>query len=398
MSLWKRGRPFPARQVLLAACGLVLAATAVVGTLAARDARARIAELEREHRFAATRRGPIEYAAWGQGETSVLVLHGAGGGFDQGRMIAEAFVGTGTGTGTGADGALAARLRLIAPSRFGYLGSPLPADDASPVAQADALIDLLDHLQIDCVAVVGFSGGTPPALQFAARHPQRVSALVLLSSAPFTPYAPDESARPVPASVYQALLGSDAVYWLLAHVARDALLAAFDARAELRAGLPVSEQAFVEELVDAFLPASRRIAGIRNEGAALDPRIRYALETLRIPTLVVHARDDRLNAFALGETLARRIPGAEFLPLARGGHLLLGSHAVVRERVLRKVTPTGSRTAAAGSRRGCVAHPKGKDEFPVGGTPRHDTDDASRRTPTGSRVRLTQHPPTNRRT
>jgi pimeloyl-ACP methyl ester carboxylesterase len=115
------------------------------------------------------------------------------------------------------------------------------------------------------------------------------------------------------------------------------MLGAFDARAELRAGLSPGEQAFVERLVDAFLPASRRIAGVQNEGAAIEARIGYALETIRAPTLVVHARDDRLNAFALGETLARRIPATRFLPLDRGGHLLLGSHAQVSERVIEHV-------------------------------------------------------------
>jgi pimeloyl-ACP methyl ester carboxylesterase len=312
---------------------LVMVVPAMVWTLATRDARARIAELEHQHRFAPTRHGPVDYLDWGEGGTPVLVLHGAGGGFDQGRSIAEAFAGAAAG-----DVEAAARLRWIAPSRFGYLGSALPADDASPAAQADALVELLDHLGIDRVAVVGFSGGTPPALQLALRHPQRVTALVLLSSAPFTPYAPDESARPIPASVYQALLGSDAVYWVLARTARDLMLGAFDARAELRGGLPAAEQAFVERLVDAFLPASRRIAGVRNEGAAIDPRVRYALETIQAPTLVVQARDDRLNAFAFGETLAWRIPGARFLALERGGHLLLGSHAKVRERVVEQVT------------------------------------------------------------
>ncbi|MCU0759555.1 MAG: alpha/beta hydrolase [Steroidobacteraceae bacterium] len=323
--------------MLGAALVLLLSAAAVIRLLAARDTAARVAELELRHRFAPTRHGAIEYVAWGEGDTAVLVLHGAGGGFDQGRLIAEAFVGAGAGADWRAE-AGAAGLRWIAPSRFGYLGSKLPEGDASPVAQADALADLMDHLRIDRLAVVGFSGGTPPALQLAARHPRRVSALVLVSSAPFTPYAPDESARPVPAPVYQALLGSDVVYGVLARVARELLLEAFDARAELRAGLPAGERAFVERLVDGFVPASGRIAGVRNEGAAIDPRIDYALETIRAPTLVVHARDDRLNAFALGETLARRIPSAGFLALDRGGHLLLGSHAQVRARVIEHVT------------------------------------------------------------
>ena len=127
----------------------------------------------------------------------VLVLHGAGGGHDQGRLIAEAFVGDG--------------FRWIAPSRFGYPGTPMPGD-ASVAAQADALVDLLDALDVRLVDVVGFSGGAPPALQLAARHPGRVNRLVLLSSAPFTPFEPEVPDRPLPTWLYAALFGSDTVY------------------------------------------------------------------------------------------------------------------------------------------------------------------------------------------
>jgi pimeloyl-ACP methyl ester carboxylesterase len=70
-----------------------------------------------------------------------------------------------------------------------------------------------------------------------------------------------------------------------------------------------------------------------NEGAAISPNATYALERIGAPTLVIHARDDRLNQFAVGEALAARIQGAAFVPLDTGGHLLLGHHAEVRARV-----------------------------------------------------------------
>ncbi len=90
-----------------------------------------------------TRHSPIEYTEWGQGP-AVLVIHGAGGGYDQGVSIARAFGGEG--------------FRWISPSRFGYLRTPLPAD-ASTAAQADAFADLLDALNIKRVAILAFSGG-----------------------------------------------------------------------------------------------------------------------------------------------------------------------------------------------------------------------------------------------
>jgi pimeloyl-ACP methyl ester carboxylesterase len=72
--------------------------------------------------------------------------------------------------------------RFVVPSRFGYLGSSLPRG-AKPADQADAFAGLLDRLEISQVAVFGYSAGGPPAIQFALRHADRVSALVLLGSA-----------------------------------------------------------------------------------------------------------------------------------------------------------------------------------------------------------------------
>ena len=101
--------------------------------------------------------GPIEYAMVGAG-MPVLIVHGAGGGFDQGMEFARDLA--------------AAGLRVIAMSRFGYLRTPLPAD-ASAAAQADAHACLLDALGIRRAAIVGASAGAPSSLQFALRHPER---------------------------------------------------------------------------------------------------------------------------------------------------------------------------------------------------------------------------------
>ncbi len=87
--------------------------------------------------------GALEYATLGDGP-AVLLVHGAGGGFDQGLDVAAA----------AADGGL----KLIVPSRFGYLGSSMPAE-ASPGAQADAFVELLDHLGLEQVSLLAVSAG-----------------------------------------------------------------------------------------------------------------------------------------------------------------------------------------------------------------------------------------------
>lgn len=301
-------------RLVLIACAVLVLAAFVVTALALTETRLRISALEAERSLAETRHGPIEYISWGDGPT-VLVVHGAGGGFDQGRVLARAI---------GGDG-----FRWIAVSRFGYLGSAMP-EAPSTEAQAEAFADLLTDLGVERVNILAMSGGVPPSLKFAEMFPERVDRMMLLSSAPITPSSPVVEDRPIPTWMYSALLGNDVLYWTLTKVARGPLAEVFDGRADLRVGLSNNEELFVEDLIDAFLPASRRVNGVNNEGAAVDPAASYDLESISAEVLVAHARDDRLNPFEVAETLAARIPSSRFLAFDRGGHLLLGHHAELR--------------------------------------------------------------------
>ena len=115
--------------------------------------------------------GHIEYADAGHGYP-VLVVHGAGGGYDQGVILANILL----------DGN---SYRVIAPSRFGFLHTPVPDvtnNKSSFAAQADVYANLLDKLNIKKVAVFGFSAGGPSSIEFALRHPDKTSVLVLVSA------------------------------------------------------------------------------------------------------------------------------------------------------------------------------------------------------------------------
>src|SRR5262245_16847575 len=79
-----------------------------------------------------TTAGLIEYGEKGTG-IPVLSIHGAGGGFDQGLANVSSLLGEG--------------YRIIAPSRFGYLRTPV-SSDVSSAAQADAHDALLAKLGI----------------------------------------------------------------------------------------------------------------------------------------------------------------------------------------------------------------------------------------------------------
>lgn len=305
------------RASVLILVGAFVLAASVTYLSYTRDLDAARARLTAGSQVIETPHGLIEYAVKGSGPT-VLVIHGAGGGYDQGLLLSRAFGGD--------------NFQWIAPSRFGYLRTPLPPN-ASTAAQADALADLLDTLGVQRVSIVAHSGGVPPALQFALRHPERTSALVLMAGAPYTPLTAAEQKTPVPVWVYQALFSSDFPYWVLQKVARPNLEAIFDVSPALRASLTTEESGMVSDMVDAFEPVTWRIAGVRNEGAAIAPDARNPIEKITVPTLVVHAQDDAINPVRYSEYTAEHIPGAEFLRLPDGGHLLLGHQAEVRAKV-----------------------------------------------------------------
>jgi pimeloyl-ACP methyl ester carboxylesterase len=261
--------------------------------------------------------GPVEYATMGSGPP-VLVIHGAAGGYDQGLLLAQAF---------GGDG-----FRYISPSRFGYLRSALP-ENASTAAQADVFAELLDALGTESVAILAHSGGVPPALQFAERYPERTSALVLLAGAPYTPLSPTEQQLPAPIWAIQALFRSDFPFWLIQKLSPSLMDPLFDVTPASRARATSEETAMIAKTAGAFLPVTARLAGLQNEGAAIDPKARYRLERITVPTLVGYARDDHVNAFSFGEYTAEHVSGARLIAFETGGHLLLGHQAELRARV-----------------------------------------------------------------
>ena len=78
--------------------------------------------------------------------------------------------------------ALAPERRVVAPDLFGHGASAKPMGDYSLGSHAATLRDLLDHLGIASVTLVGHSLGGGIALQFAYLFPERVDRLVLVSS------------------------------------------------------------------------------------------------------------------------------------------------------------------------------------------------------------------------
>jgi 2-hydroxy-6-oxonona-2,4-dienedioate hydrolase len=283
-----------------------------------------------------TRCGPIEVQQAGAG-LPLLVVHGSGGGHDQGMAFAGSLARHG--------------IRVIAMSRFGYLRTPMPPD-GSAAAQADAHVCLLDALGIRRAAVMGGSAGAPSALQMALRHPDRVSALILLVPLAYKPPTLADSAAPMPAWVENTmmrLLGSDFLFWVAIHVAPEQVIKMVLATPPhlLTAASP-QERARVNSMMDNILPVSARAAGLRSDTAVGKHLAPAALETLDVPTLIVGTRDDRYGTYASAAYTASHITGARFIGFDQGGHTWVGHDGEVMAAILRLLTPPVAGAAALG--------------------------------------------------
>jgi 2-hydroxy-6-oxonona-2,4-dienedioate hydrolase len=256
--------------------------------------------------------GPIEYQEAGTG-VPLLAIHGSGGGHDQGMAFAATLAHQG--------------IRVIAMSRFGYLRTPMPIN-ASAAAQADAHVCLLDALGIPRAGVMGGSAGALSALQMAIRHPDRVSALVLLVPLAYKPPTQASSAPPMPAwveSLMMRMISSDFLFWVALHIGRDQLIETVLATPpELLANANKQEQARVGAMLDDILPVSARASGLKSDTAASKHLADAPLESVRAPTLIISARDDRYGTYAGAQYTASRIPGAKFIGFDSGGHTWVG--------------------------------------------------------------------------
>lgn len=253
--------------------------------------------------------GSLEYTDVGEGPC-LLVSHGIFHGCDGGQRSARDVV---------------SDHRVISPSRFGYLGSSMP-ENATGAAQADAFVDLLDHLGVETTAVMGISAGTGAAVQLALRHPARVTHLIVSSGN--WPGSPTSEAPPSWAKLFY----NDRAMWLLRALAPQMVGSLMG----VPKGFPRDDEqaAYVEEMLDSIFPLEPRAEGAIFDAFSSNPEIDdFPLERIAIPTLIIHTKDDPLASFDAAQAAAERIPGASLVGLESGGHLGLGQTERVRNAV-----------------------------------------------------------------
>lgn len=249
--------------------------------------------------------GDIEFKRGGTG-VPVLVIHGSGGGYDQGALIATAMLGDG--------------FDWIAPSRFGYLRSTF-RQGATFDDQAEAYAHLLDRLDLPKVAVVALSHGGPSALLFAARYPKCVSSLTLLSCGVGSSSETSQGEANQKGDALTTIFKFEMFHWFVRKFMRRQLMRLMGVSDTVIASFTTEQRTLVNQVIDYMAPVSYRYAGVAFDNKAAMPNERVA--AIRTPTLIVHAADDRLQLFHNAEYAAAHIPGSRLVSFSHGGHFLL---------------------------------------------------------------------------
>ncbi|NLJ70190.1 MAG: alpha/beta hydrolase [Clostridiaceae bacterium] len=234
--------------------------------------------------------GSMTYIDEGQGVV-ILSVHGIFGGYDQAYESIKN---------------REANNRLLAPSRFGYLGSDIKGA-GTPADQTSAFNELLEYLEIDQVFVLATSAGGTPAIRFALDYPERVKGLILFCS------AMPVNEKPETYLEYQAPpepLLSDYVMYLISPL-MPALM-----------GMPAST-------VGTILPIAERKDGVILDGKLTNPDMernydQYPIEEINLPVLILHSEDDTVASFDKVENVKQRFANLTIVTFPDGGHMMTG--------------------------------------------------------------------------
>ena len=193
-------------------------------------------------------------------------------------------------------------------------------------AQADAYAALLDRLGVGKVAVAAISAGAWSALEFAARHPERCRALVLLVPAKPLPLG----TRNYGGAIARAMLGSDFVTWALLKLrpvlpgSLDRIMLGTDAAVARSA--PPAEKARMQRILDSLLPLSARFDGIGFDLKTAASPSPLALDRIACPVLAVSAEDDAFGTAERARQIAGAVQQGTAVIFPTGGHALAGRY------------------------------------------------------------------------
>jgi cis-3-alkyl-4-acyloxetan-2-one decarboxylase len=213
---------------------------------------------------------------------------------------------------------LAASYRVIAVDLPGFGRSDGFAGQVEVRDYADALVELLDHLAVGDVRIVGHSLGGIVAQEFAAGNPERTAALVVVASG--------GRPRGIQEAIFRGLaVGSALSYPLPRPVIHRAVLGAMAVTPvrKLMIGRVVHDPAVVpRELAIHMMSAACYSRGTATAiRAALRALRREDRRQITCPTLIVGGGRDRLVSETSLKYYTAAIPGARYEMLPTVGHI-----------------------------------------------------------------------------
>jgi pimeloyl-ACP methyl ester carboxylesterase len=257
-----------------------------------------------ESQIAQTSKGPIEYTLRGNGHT-VLVCHGTSSNCFSSEL-SDSLIETG--------------FRVLTPSRPGYGRTPSEVGrSATEVAQA--LVALLDSLEIQTCSVLAVSGGGPTGIALAGNHPDRVMRLVLAAAISRPEDRPNESNYKNQTAFYGPM--HNAMWAILG------LMSRLSPRAIARQTLALFSTHNPDDGLDKLSPESIEIIAhfyrgrSSRQGALNDGTHTVGAELLKRiqqPVLVIHSREDNSVPFSHAEWSLKNIAHAELCEAGITGH------------------------------------------------------------------------------
>lgn len=256
----------------------------------------------------------VEYSLEGSGPT-ILISHGVTGGIDQSIGLSNMYLGPG--------------YRYLYLSRFGYLKSSFP-DNPSAKLQAKAYKDLLDHLGIDSVFILGNSAGGTSAIHFAIDYPERCKGLILVSSA-----VPGNTKALPPEPIMKVVFGCDFIYWTTIKLFGRNMLKMFVPEAVDSKLTKSQRKDLINDILLSGFPISYRTRGVLFDtyisNASIDEEIPF--ESIQSPALVIHAVDDPAPPIEGARKISTRIPDCNLLTFNEGGHLILNHEQEIKRNI-----------------------------------------------------------------
>lgn len=185
--------------------------------------------------------------------------------------------------------------------------------DLSHEAQVADLEALIDSMGVHRFPLLGISQGGAACIEYAVRHPERITHLILYGCYAEGWAQRDEESR----RRGEALNVLIREGWGQENPAFRQLFASLF--------IPDASPEQVRWFSDLMRTTTRPDIAARILEAFGAINVRHLLQKVRVPTFVVHARDDARIPYDQGRTLAAEIPGARFVTLESRNHILIES-------------------------------------------------------------------------